>query len=482
MKTGRNDPCHCGSGKKYKKCCLASDLAAEQSKPAKPLGSRSSDRGPVDDDDGADEIQRPKPLQRPAEPIPDPEPLDPKMEAINARWTEFENAAEDVRRELFIKTLDEPELMDDEMAFEMLNNLYDSTIASGERDVWDNLVEQLHQRLPDVYETSRKYYLGRQITNAIASHDPEQVKTLAKQMAELAGDDIDLYGRVVDQLAYHGMLEVLSEASHIAWPLIKESDNILWGQDTYASWGADCVLFRRIEQTGVLNLEDSALLDEIRYYFEELDPERFAEYAGSMSGQSTQTLSLSDFKVSESRRREHSDDDDDQGLTSESRSALSKLLDVFANYARKIENISYTKSKLARENIFRYIVERSAGKLEPRQSLLESITHPRRKPKPKPKPLANVLCPDHDTLDRYLAGLLQFMSPQRYQAIATFELIPVWMRFLESQGLLEPELLQSSLSKISKLQGSLLPLFQDDLSDPVLAENLKNWSQNVGTP
>jgi hypothetical protein len=482
MKTGRNDPCHCGSGKKYKKCCLASDLTAEQSKPAKPLGSRSSDREYVDDSSAAEANQQPKLIQRPAIPIPDPEPLDPKMEAINARWTEFENAAEDVRRELFIKTLDEPELMDDEMAFEMLNNLYDSTIASGERDVWDNLVEQLHQRLPDVYETSRKYYLGRQITNAIASQDPEQVKTLAKQMAELAGHDIDCYALVVDQLAYHGMLETLSEASHIAWPLIKESDNIMWGQNTFASWGADCVLFERMEQSGGLNLEDSVLLDEIRYYFEELDPERFAEYAGSMSGQATQTLSLSDFKVSVSRRRDHSDDDDDEGLTSKSRSALSRLLDVFADYARKIENISYTKSKLARENILRYIVERSAGKLEPRQSLFESITNPQRKPKPKPKPPANVLCPDHDTLDRYLAGLLQFMSPQRYQAIATFELIPVWMRFLESQGLLEPELLQSSLSKISKLQGSLLPLFQDDLSDPVLAENLKNWNQNVGTP
>lgn len=24
-KMGRNDPCHCGSGKKYKKCCLAAD-------------------------------------------------------------------------------------------------------------------------------------------------------------------------------------------------------------------------------------------------------------------------------------------------------------------------------------------------------------------------------------------------------------------------------------------------------------------------
>ncbi|MDT8324176.1 MAG: SEC-C metal-binding domain-containing protein, partial [Bacteroidota bacterium] len=26
---GRNDPCPCGSGKKYKKCCLAKDAAAQ---------------------------------------------------------------------------------------------------------------------------------------------------------------------------------------------------------------------------------------------------------------------------------------------------------------------------------------------------------------------------------------------------------------------------------------------------------------------
>jgi|GEM_PF-4194091 hypothetical protein len=28
MKTGRNDPCPCGSGKKYKQCCLRRDEAA----------------------------------------------------------------------------------------------------------------------------------------------------------------------------------------------------------------------------------------------------------------------------------------------------------------------------------------------------------------------------------------------------------------------------------------------------------------------
>lgn len=30
VKPGRNAPCPCGSGKKYKKCCLASDEAAER--------------------------------------------------------------------------------------------------------------------------------------------------------------------------------------------------------------------------------------------------------------------------------------------------------------------------------------------------------------------------------------------------------------------------------------------------------------------
>jgi len=29
MKIGRNDPCHCGSGKKYKKCHEAADAAKE---------------------------------------------------------------------------------------------------------------------------------------------------------------------------------------------------------------------------------------------------------------------------------------------------------------------------------------------------------------------------------------------------------------------------------------------------------------------
>jgi tetratricopeptide (TPR) repeat protein len=39
-KLGRNDPCPCGSGKKYKRCCLEKDEAAEREKALAAVASR----------------------------------------------------------------------------------------------------------------------------------------------------------------------------------------------------------------------------------------------------------------------------------------------------------------------------------------------------------------------------------------------------------------------------------------------------------
>jgi tetratricopeptide (TPR) repeat protein len=53
--TGRNDPCPCGSGKKYKKCCLARDEAAanaqrQHSAAAKSIAAKTSWAIAEDDD------------------------------------------------------------------------------------------------------------------------------------------------------------------------------------------------------------------------------------------------------------------------------------------------------------------------------------------------------------------------------------------------------------------------------------------------
>jgi tetratricopeptide (TPR) repeat protein len=48
MKTARNAPCPCGSGRKYKKCCLMQDAKAAWEKRGQPDGQCAA--GPVDPD------------------------------------------------------------------------------------------------------------------------------------------------------------------------------------------------------------------------------------------------------------------------------------------------------------------------------------------------------------------------------------------------------------------------------------------------
>jgi hypothetical protein len=43
MKLGRNDPCHCGSGNKYKKCHLPQDEAARSAEFAKEAAARQAE-------------------------------------------------------------------------------------------------------------------------------------------------------------------------------------------------------------------------------------------------------------------------------------------------------------------------------------------------------------------------------------------------------------------------------------------------------
>lgn len=491
MKSGRNDSCPCGSGKKYKKCCLLKDQAAEQRELSRSeverLESAVTELARTD----ASRISEPNRVSSSASCIQPPRPAtppDPLMDAINARWEEFEATTDDEgRRNLFVKTLDEPELMDDEMAFEMLSSLFDGAVESGERDQFEDLLDQLRERLPDVYATGRKYYLNWKIVNAVASRRPERVLGLAREMAEIAGEEVDLYAQMVDLLAYHGMLRELGEASRIAWPLINDADDIMWGQEVFARWGADCLLFERMERMEEVDGRDPELIEQTRFYFEDLRVKLFADYVSHLSGRANRTWSLSDFQKPPSKgrkktREQNSDDEDPvrkRPAKDDEQEALASLCDEFVDYARRREGVSYTKAALARDNITRYILDRQAGELVPRQSPFEAMTNPQ--PKPIPRVPDHYLCPDRETLDRFFAILLHFMNPQIYDVAATFELIPAWLRFLETRGLIAPAQREATLADLRGLHPTLLKLWEGDRADPMLAENLQTWNETIAT-
>lgn len=59
MKVGRNDPCHCGSGKKYKHCCYAKDSEKSEVAVLEPEPADQADEEASEEhEDAADRKER----------------------------------------------------------------------------------------------------------------------------------------------------------------------------------------------------------------------------------------------------------------------------------------------------------------------------------------------------------------------------------------------------------------------------------------
>jgi hypothetical protein len=475
MKIGRNDPCRCGSGKKYKKCCLPKDQEAERA------GQPALTPDPLP----LAEFDESQPL----------EPPDPRIEAFNARWEEFEAQDYAGQIALFTTSLDEPELMDEEMAFEMLETIRKQSVQHAERDRFDTLVDLLRERLPDVYASNAHYYLESRITSVVVAGRVQDLPALANELAQTAGRRIDTFDNVMAQLAYHGQLSVLVEAMQRAWPLVQESNDIVpWGISEFAEQAANLSIYRTLEQTPSLNPTDPTLLEQLQVFIDVV-PERLADSIGLLTDQTPRHWTLSDFEFAPPKKRrkrprdgfdddfdEHSEEDEEKPPVDKAAQNLIDLSFAFLGYLHREEGVSYAKGELARQGIYRYILDRHAGKLEERESMLEAVTRRKPKPKPKPREPVHLLCPDRQTLDRYLDKLLNLLSFQPYRVAATLELVPAWLRFLESRQLLDTQQRLATLQNLQGLDTELLKLWEREAIDPALVQGMRRWQEDAGLP
>lgn len=455
MKVGRNDSCPCGSGKKYKKCCMEQDqeaahvLAKAHGKPPRSGDAPKPDRG-----QSSGEALNPK-LDK---------PLDPHIEALNARWEEFESLDYEGQIALFVRTVDEGVLMDHEMAVEMLDAIHERSLGHGELDRFDTLLEALRVRLPEVYARGAPYYLEWRIAHALATGSGGAIPALAGALAETAGRDIDIFNKVADQLAYHGQLSPLADAFAVAWPLVKESgDVIAWGVDEFAERAGTYAIFDALEQATSADDTEAVLKSRIGVYYA-VDPDELARYIGYLGGQTRKSWNIDEFDF---MTRPHSE------ATGAGKENLFYLIVEFLGYLRREEGVPYTKGELARQQIQQYLLERHAGRLELRESLLDAALRTKnsnRKP-PSPPP-DHGLCPDPETLDRYLGQLMNFIFPQRYKAAALMELMPAWLRFLESRQLIDAAQREKTLRGLRKLADGLLKAWEAYRADPALREGL----------
>jgi hypothetical protein len=94
---------------------------------------------------------------------------------------------------------------------------------------------------------------------------------------------------------------------------------------------------------------------------------------------------------------------------------------------------------------------------------------------PRPPKPGHPLCPERVTLDVCLGGLLGFFNSLHHKAAALFELTPAWLRFLESQGLIDADRRRKIVEELRPLHTELLRLWEQYTEDPTLSRAVQAW-------
>ena len=103
---------------------------------------------------------------------------------------------------------------------------------------------------------------------------------------------------------------------------------------------------------------------------------------------------------------------------------------------------------------------------------MRSIGRPRG-PRTKFHAPLHPLCPDSQRLDKFLAQLLDFIAPRQHSAAATMELMPVWLQFLEAEGLLDASLRKEILLELPPVAERLRETLRHFANGQVLAEAVR---------
>jgi hypothetical protein len=383
-------------------------------------------------------------------PAPPPSPplkqRDPHQQAKEERWEEF-HALEDYEKQIamFYATLDDG-LMDAENAFEMLNTIYFKVVDRHDHDRYIQMVNLLREREPEVYAHDSQYYIDNLINTAIVTGQTEPLPTLVEEMTEKIPSSIDYFLEMTDKLLYHGYGDLAANAMCKAWPAIKESQNIM-NPSEIGYLAVDILLHAYLDNTEHPESNDPQLQENLAAITDiPVVPEKLARYIELAHGENLPQWSMSDFDLPKNGQKSSEEISDMQAEASQPanspQSNLYELTIAFLGYLRHTENVPYVKGYLVRENIHQYILDRLAGTIKPHEPMFvppNQRQSQKQPPVPSPSQIEHILCPDAGTIELFAMRFFSFIKAEYHKVAALFEVLPAWLRFLETMQLVDTE-------------------------------------------
>ena len=423
---GRNDPCPCGSGKKYKKCCLRKELqqqadahaAVEETTPA--LVAVAEEERDV-------------------------------LEEQRDEWFElFIDAPYEEKWALVDQVLsDTQELLDGEMLFEIGDALMARVVEHNDLDRFEQLLDTLESARPDAFAAEIAYFADWRFDVALLRSDWERADQLFLEAASLIRKDGDLFHEMVTALQYHGRLDGLIAGMRKAFPYLGKD----WLVEDFAEKLAGYEIVNLLAQNSGLTAEDPVLQERLEPLDIEFDPDVLNQRLEYHSGRRVPEWTPDDFVPSFSAEL-----NGDRAVRN-----LGMLLHAWAYYLHDGEGLTSSKAEMVRTLLFDYLIWRYGDDLE------EIKAEYNRRPK-RGEP---ILYPDHATLDPYLRELVGFMNSGVYEASALMETLPSWLRFLQKHDLIDDEHRAKVEQQLRSLYGNLLKFIEASSYDPALVENLR---------
>ncbi|MBK8901828.1 MAG: hypothetical protein IPM53_11630 [Anaerolineaceae bacterium] len=264
-----------------------------------------------------------------------------------------------------------------------------------------------------------------------------------------------VFQHTTDMLSYHNQLALLIHLLQTGYKQLRNSATASeWQQQTTTALLMDGLIFHYLASFPADSATASPELFAALQAIVPIDAEELNRYLAHLSGYTQYQWEL-----------EHLAEHPPQNMAA--------LMIEFLAFAHREAGVPYGRTNLIRHLLPTYFVERRTGQLNPRQDIGDLMRQGRPIPKPRPNP--HPLAPDSDTLQRFLARLLNYDAIRPYPAAALFTLMPAWLRFLQTRHLLAANEAQAVLDDLSSLQPDLLVFFQAFAGDEHLAAAVSHW-------